>query len=489
MFNLRSISPLLAIAALAFSSVAQEPPADASTTNATVVSVISAGTLRVQSNASEEMVVLYGVLAPVSISVLGTEAKEQLETLLQGKSLRLEERDNLGGVPGVVAYLDDGECLNEFLVASGLALWDRATAPDYVQLMNAQESAKRNHAGIWKGMGDSEKPAEIDTSARLEEFKKTSKLRRQAFFDAAYEKWITLSDQQQIDIFNSVNDAQLHVENVGDARISNLEDSASEYETAAQAKDSEVDASRNRMVELQQQRNRDLNAINADQRTQAPPFQAGAGIRFYTQDAYSSNVGVVFGSQVDNVHMVSNYDALQANVIAAETDARYQAAMRAEATSAVGAAREREALEANAQAVRNRQEQTTSLQNQLTIDAETTRSFLLQLREAQNAGYTPVSKSTELTRADNTSTTNSVNVTITSSVWRLDCDTPAGTDGSGLTVDLYQGDSPTPFRRLAADAPLFRRFLVLDESGTFRLEIQNPKNARFTVTVYEISAP
>lgn len=489
MFNLRSLS-LLAALILAFSVPAQDPPAEVSTTtDATVVSVLSAGTLRVQSATAEETVVLYGVLAPVSTSVLGTKAKEQLATLLKGKSLRMEQRDNLGGVPGVVAYMDDGECLNEFLVASGLALWDRATAPDYVQLMNAQESAKRNEAGIWSGMGDTEESSEIDTGARLEEFKQTSNLRRQAFFDAAYEKWITLSDEEQIAIFESVSDAQIHVSNVGEARIANLESSAAEYETAAQAKTSEIDASRNRMADLQQQRSEELTTIQNDRRALQSPLQVIGNVRYFTQAAYATSMGMRYNSQIDNVQIMSNYDALSTGARVAETDARYDAALRAEAASAEAAARERAALEANAQAVRNRQQQTADLQNRLTIDAETTRGFLLQLREAQNANYVPVSTKTALTQIDNTRVSNSVEVDITAMVWRLDCEIPAGADSSKLTVDIYQGESALPFRRLAADAPLFRRFLILDEPGTFRLEVQNPDNTRATITVYEISAP
>lgn len=488
MFNLRSLS-LLAALMLAFSAPAQDPPTEASTTmNATVVSVLSAGTLRVQSATAEETVVLYGVLAPVSTSVLGTKAKEQLSALLKGRSLRLEKRDDLGGVPGVVAYMDDGECLNEFLVASGLALWDHATAPDYAQLMNAQETAKRNEAGFWSGTGDTETSGEIDTGARLEEFKKASKLRRQAFFDAAYEKWIALPDQEQVDIYNSVSDAQLHVQNVGDTRVAGLEDTAAEYETAAQAKASEVDASKNQMAELQRQRNEDLNAISDRQALEGSGLAAG-NLRFFTQNAYASSVGVQFSSQIDGVQMLSTYDTLRAGARAAETDARYDAALRAEATSAVAAARERDALEANAQAVRNRHEQTADLQNRLTIDAETTRGFLLQLREAQNAGYVPVSTKTAVTQLDNTKVSDSVEVTITSLVWRLDCDLPAGADGSDLTIDLYEGNAGVPFRRLAADVPMFRRFLIMDEPGTFRLEVQNPGNTPATITVYEISAP
>ncbi len=485
--NLRSIFPLVLLT-LTFSTFAQEPPADApATTSATVASVISAGTLRLQTPAGEEMVVLHGVLAPVSTSPLGSKAKQEVTKLLQGKKLTLEERAKLGGIAEVVAYLDNGECLNEFLVSSGLAMWDRVTAPDYVQLKNAQDSAKRHQVGLWAGTDTTEEAEKIDAGARLEEYKQKSNLRRQAFFDAAYEKWITLSDEEQLALYTSVNEAQQHVANVGDARVSGLENKAANLESAAQSKAAEADESRNLMAELQQQRNEEMNTINNTSPVVNSPIQVVGNVGFFSQDTFATSWGLQYNSQIDNVQWIGDGYFWRMDNRAAETQQRYDDALHAEAATAAAAERERGQLQADAQAVRTQQQATANLQDRLTIEAESTRGVLLQLRQAQNAKYVPVSTKTEVARLKNTDASDTIDVKIASKVWRVSCDTPKGSDAAGLTIDVYQGDATTPFRRLTADAPSFRRFLVLDEPGAFTLKIQNPNNVAFTVTVYEIS--
>lgn len=124
--------------------------AHAATITGRVVRIADGDTLTVLTAAKEEVKVrLHGVDAPESKQAFGNRAKEELSSLVFGKTVRvdIEEKDRYGRTVGRVFVGD--VAVNVEMVRRGFAWWYRSYAKRAVDLATAEAEARNAKRGLW----------------------------------------------------------------------------------------------------------------------------------------------------------------------------------------------------------------------------------------------------------------------------------------------------------------------------------------------------
>jgi diguanylate cyclase (GGDEF)-like protein len=93
---------------------------------------------------------LYGLRCPAPGEPFGKEAREFTSKLVLDRTVRVQIQESstplrLSGS----AVLPDGSLLGHRLVQSGLARWDRKTAPNDIKLQTLEDSARKLGIGLW----------------------------------------------------------------------------------------------------------------------------------------------------------------------------------------------------------------------------------------------------------------------------------------------------------------------------------------------------
>jgi len=118
-----------------------------------VVGVTDGDTVRVlvKDPAPREIRVrLHGIDAPERKQALGSRAKQELSSLVFGKTVRIEKVDTDRYGRTVARLFVDGKDVNAEMVRRGFAWWYERYAPNDPVLKAAQDQARTNKLGLWR---------------------------------------------------------------------------------------------------------------------------------------------------------------------------------------------------------------------------------------------------------------------------------------------------------------------------------------------------
>ncbi len=118
-----------------------------------VVGVTDGDTVRVLVNdptPKEVRVRLHGIDAPERNQAFGTRARQELSSLVFGKTVRLQKVDTDRYGRTVARLVVDGRDVNAEMVRRGFAWWYERYAPDDPVLKAAQREARAGKLGLWR---------------------------------------------------------------------------------------------------------------------------------------------------------------------------------------------------------------------------------------------------------------------------------------------------------------------------------------------------
>lgn len=116
-----------------------------------VVSVSDGDTITVLTPDTKPVKVrLHGIDCPESNQAFGTKAKQFTSELVYGERVSVTQvaTDKYKRLVGIVE-LENGQILNELLVAAGVAWWYQQYAPTDRTLQSLEEAARKEKKGIW----------------------------------------------------------------------------------------------------------------------------------------------------------------------------------------------------------------------------------------------------------------------------------------------------------------------------------------------------
>jgi len=144
---LQTLILILLLSTRSTSSTASAPPP----VIARAIQVHDGDTLRCTTGARVLKVRLWGIDAPELAQPYGTSATLELRRLTGTTTFTLQVRshDRYGRTVAIL-ILPDGRRVNTILVQSGAAWWYRQYAPKAIELLNAQEEARRDRRGLWR---------------------------------------------------------------------------------------------------------------------------------------------------------------------------------------------------------------------------------------------------------------------------------------------------------------------------------------------------
>lgn len=92
---------------------------------------------------------LYGIDCPEKTQDFGKVAKQKLAELIFGKQIRTVKKDiDRYGRTVAIAYDEQGRCINEEMLAAGLA-WHYSKYDNNPAWSTLEENAKNNRLGLW----------------------------------------------------------------------------------------------------------------------------------------------------------------------------------------------------------------------------------------------------------------------------------------------------------------------------------------------------
>lgn len=116
---------------------------------ARVVDISAGDIFEIAHQGTRELVVLYGVDAPSTATLIGKQAKTFAEqrVLNQPVTVRIVQRRE--GMTLVEFTLPDGSNLSHLMLRNGLAQWDSLSAPEDKGLQELQRLAENERLGMW----------------------------------------------------------------------------------------------------------------------------------------------------------------------------------------------------------------------------------------------------------------------------------------------------------------------------------------------------
>lgn len=120
------------------------------TFEARVVGVSAGDIFKVSRGGQSELVVLYGVEAPITRSFAGKEAKRFATDRTLEREVSIEVMDRREGLTLVRLGLEDGRDLGELMLSQGLVKWDSLSAPQDKRLIEFEELARADGRGLWR---------------------------------------------------------------------------------------------------------------------------------------------------------------------------------------------------------------------------------------------------------------------------------------------------------------------------------------------------
>jgi len=451
--------------ALAGLAAAQSPTPPPKRESARVVSVVTVDGLQLHIGGKPELVLLYGLKAPL-VTTRDTKAdRQQLAQVLEGKTVSIERRSKLGKLSQVIAYLDDGLCVNEYVISQGLAAWDRAAARDYESASKAEEMARANHTGIWNTGAGATAKVPPSAAAALQNFKQRNQLKQQAEFDAAFEKWASLEKSQQFAAISALR--QLVGENDSTAvnALASLDEARRDIENQDDAAKERLQEHREDYLKLREAEQDQLQRILDDH-----PTRFGRRVYSASEQTAVSIAADERQIKADSTNTRQDFQSRRARKM---DDIRATESER-ESLAAVKAGLDVEAQEA--------EDKRAALQ--YSLQAEIYR--LVSMTEAARSGYSPVTRKHEIDRIEAPAHDAKLEIDVTSDVWRIDIQTPGDATDPSLSVDVSRDVEASPFTRLPADAPLLEQSLILDGPGSFTLHVRNPQDTACLVLVYAV---
>lgn len=167
-----------------------------------VVSVMAGDALKVEKDGVEMLMLLYGIKCPGFQTSAGREAKKITEDKVIGEGARISIEEEKGSLVFVTVHIEGGAILNEQLLLSGLAEWDKLSAPNNTEYESLEARAKERGVGLWKHLNRG-LPSESDgvkkskTVIDLDSFKNRRNLVKRAQFDIEYNHWASLSQAER----------------------------------------------------------------------------------------------------------------------------------------------------------------------------------------------------------------------------------------------------------------------------------------------------
>jgi micrococcal nuclease len=125
----------------------------------TVTAVRSGDTLVVHARHRDQPIRLLGIDAPEADQAFGALSRARATELTLGVNVTVYPiREDPRGRTVAVVRLPDGRDLGRELVATGLAHWDRQSAPDARGLEQGEAEARAAGRGMWRGASAEARP-------------------------------------------------------------------------------------------------------------------------------------------------------------------------------------------------------------------------------------------------------------------------------------------------------------------------------------------
>lgn len=115
-----------------------------------VVAIIDGDTFKLLTHGNTQLKIrLHGIDSPEKSQDFGQAAKQKLSQLIFGKQVIIEEKDiDRYGRTIAIVYNNDGDCINETMLKSGLA-WHYKHYDDNRSWAEMEENAKDARLGLW----------------------------------------------------------------------------------------------------------------------------------------------------------------------------------------------------------------------------------------------------------------------------------------------------------------------------------------------------
>ena len=144
-----SIQDVLGIAAILAVLLVPCTGASAEQIDASVLAVSAGHVLQIGPQANPQLVVLYGVKCPDTLTDQGKAAKAFTAERVLNQKVQIEETERKWDLVFVRVRLVDGSDLSEVLLRQGLAQWDDVVAAGNERLKALESEAKENAVGLW----------------------------------------------------------------------------------------------------------------------------------------------------------------------------------------------------------------------------------------------------------------------------------------------------------------------------------------------------